>query len=344
MWKQHRRPWQAAFRVVAALASEFVASSMRRNLTLLVLTVGLGLSGLALAQTAEQHEQSSQAAQTAAADKDAAGREEEHGLPNQAIEIARPFGFAITNSMAVSWAVALGLIIFAQVATRNMKRIPSGAQNFWEWMVGGLSNFLEGIIGPHLVKRTFWYFASVFIFILFCNWIGLIPGVGTIGWNVKYADGHTEWRPLLRGANADLNMTLAMALIFFACWIIWSMQEVGFVGFFKELFAPKGDTTGFLKVLLVVVFLVAGLLEVVSILFRPISLSFRLYGNIFAGENMLETMSRLIPGLGWLLPIPFYFMELLVGLVQALVFMLLTAVFTLLMCQHEEATPSTAHA
>jgi F-type H+-transporting ATPase subunit a len=72
-------------------------------------------------------------------------------------------------------------------------------------------------------------------------------------------------------------------------------------------------------------------------------LSFRLYGNVFAGENMLEAMSRLVPGLGWLLPIPFYFMELLVGLVQALVFMLLTAVFTLLICQHEEARPAVAH-
>jgi F-type H+-transporting ATPase subunit a len=318
---------------------------MRRKLTLLVLAAGLGLVGLFPARGAEQHNQSAQSAQTAASgEKAAAGHEAEHGLPQQAIEIARPFGFAITNSMLVSWVVALGLIIFAQVATRHMRRIPRGAQNFWEWMVGGLSNFLEGIIGPHLTKRTFWYFATVFIFILASNWVGLIPGVGTIGWNVQYADGHTEWRPLLRGVNADLNMTLAMALIFFACWIIWSMQEVGFVGFFKELFAPKGDTTGFLKVLLIVVFLAAGLLEIVSILFRPISLSFRLYGNIFAGENMLETMSKLIPGLGWLLPIPFYFMELLVGLVQALVFMLLTAVFTLLMCQHEEAAPSTAHA
>ena len=83
---------------------------------------------------------------------------------------------------------------------------------------------------------------------------------------------------------------------------------------------------------MVVVFFAVGCLEVVSILFRPVSLSFRLYGNIFAGENMLETMSRLVPGLGWLLPIPFYFLELLVGLVQALVFMLLTAVFTLLIC------------
>ena len=87
---------------------------------------------------------------------------------------------------------------------------------------------------------------------------------------------------------------------------------------------------------MVVVFFAAGCLEIVSILFRPISLSFRLYGNVFAGENMLEAMSTIVPGLGWLLPIPFYFMELLVGLVQALVFMLLTAVFTLLICQHEE--------
>jgi len=320
---------------------------MRRKLTLLVLAlgVGLGLNGVALTQAAEQHNQSSQSVPSVPnGDKAAAGHQEGHGISQQAVEIARPFGFSLTNSMLVSWGVALGLIIFAQFATKDMRRIPQGAQNFWEWLVESLSNFLEGIIGAHLVKRTFWYFATVFIFILFSNWIGLIPGVGTIGWNVSYADGHTEWRPLLRGANADLNMTLAMALVFFAAWIVWSMREVGPVGFLKELFAPKGESTGFLKVLMVVVFLAAGLLEVISILFRPVSLSFRLYGNIFAGENMLETMSRLIPGLGWLLPIPFYFMELLVGLVQALVFMLLTAVFTLLMCQHEEATPAMAHA
>ena len=267
----------------------------------------------------------------------------EHSLPQQAVEIARPFHFAITNSMLVSWLVALGLIIFAQVATRHMARIPKGAQNFWEWLVESLSNFLEGIIGSGLVHRTFWFFASVFIFILFSNWLGLIPGVGTIGWHVHFSDGHTEWRPLLRGANADLNMTLAMALVFFACWIVWGLQEVGVRGFFKELFAPKGESTGFLKLLMMVIFFVAGCMEVVSILFRPVSLSFRLYGNIFAGENMLETMSRLVPGLGWLLPIPFYFMELLVGLVQALVFMLLTAVFTLLICQHEESEPATAN-
>jgi F-type H+-transporting ATPase subunit a len=129
-----------------------------------------------------------------------------------------------------------------------------------------------------------------------------------------------------------------MALVFFACWIVWAIQEVGIGGFFKELFGPKGETSGALRILMVVIFFASGCLEIVSILFRPISLSFRLYGNMFAGETMLETMSKLVPGLGWLLPIPFYFMELLVGLVQALVFMLLTAVFTLLICQHEETS------
>ena len=95
--------------------------------------------------------------------------------------------------------------------------------------------------------------------------------------------------------------------------------------------------------MLVVVFFIVGCLEVVSILFRPVSLSFRLYGNTFAGENMLETMANVVPSLSWLLPVPFYFLELLVGVVQALVFMLLTAVFTLLMCQHAEG-PSASHA
>jgi F-type H+-transporting ATPase subunit a len=135
---------------------------------------------------------------------------------------------------------------------------------------------------------------------------------------------------------------LAMALIFFACWIVWALREVGPLGFLKELFAPKGETAGALKILMVVVFFAAGCLEIISILFRPVSLSFRLYGNIFAGENMLEAMATLVPSLNWLLPVPFYFLELLVGLVQALVFMLLTAVFTLLICQHEEG-PAAAH-
>jgi F-type H+-transporting ATPase subunit a len=267
-----------------------------------------------------------------------------HGLSQKAVEIARPFGFPITNSMVVMWIVALGLILFAQLATRRLAEVPGGAQNLLEWLIEGLYNLLESIIGRHLVERTFWFFATVFLFILAANWAGLIPGVGTIGWGHHTADGFRIERPLFRGANADLNLTLAMALVFFACWIVWALREVGPGGVAHELFAPKGETTGALKVLMIVVFFAAGLLEIVSILFRPVSLSFRLYGNVFAGENMLETMATMVPGLGWLLPIPFYFMELLVGLVQALVFMLLTAVFTLLICQHHEEGAGTAAA
>jgi F-type H+-transporting ATPase subunit a len=273
----------------------------------------------------------------------AAAEPEEHGLPRNAVEIARPFGFPISNSMVVSWVVAIGLIVFSQVATRNMKQVPDGAQNFLEWIVAGLYGLLEGLIGRHLVRRTFWFFATIFIFILTANWVGLIPGVGTIGWGHRSAAGFKVDQPLFRGANADLNLTLAMAIVFFALWIYWALQEVGLRGVVHELFAPKGETAGLLKVLMVFVFFAAGCLEVISILFRPVSLSFRLYGNIFAGETMLETMAGLVPGLGWLLPIPFYFMELLVGLVQALVFMLLTAVFTLLICQHEEAAHVPSH-
>ena len=273
--------------------------------------------------------------------------EQEHGLPQPAVPLVKlqtPLGpFIITNSMVATWVVAAALIIFAQLATRRMKEVPEGAQNFWEWMVESLHDFLEGIIGHELVRKTFWFFATIFIFIVFCNWAGLSPGLGTIGWGHEGAHGFVVDSPLFRGANADLNMTLAMALVFFVCWVIWAIQEIGPLGFLLHLFAPKGETTGFLKALMVVVFIAVGFLEVFSILFRPVSLSFRLYGNIFAGENMLEAMSRLVPGFGWLLPVPFYFMELLVGFVQALVFMLLTAVFTMLICQHEEGHEAAHH-
>ena len=276
-----------------------------------------------------------------------ASQHEEPALPQGPVKVTSfqtPLGpFVVTNSMVVTWVVAVGLIVFAQLATRRMREVPQGAQNFWEWMVESLYDFLEGIIGQPLVHKTFWFFATIFIFILFCNWAGLIPGVGTIGWGHKTAHGFVIAKPLFRGANADMNMTLAMALVFFGCWFVWAIQEIGPVGFLLHLFAPKGETSGLLKVLMVVVFIAVGFLEVFSILFRPVSLSFRLYGNVFAGENMLEAMSRLVPGFGWLVPVPFYFMELLVGFVQALVFMLLTAVFTMLVCQHEEGHEAAQH-
>ena len=252
--------------------------------------------------------------------------------------------------MLVTWIVAVGVILFARFATRKIQEVPSGAQNFWEWLVEGLYGFLESIIGSGLVKKTFWFFATIFIFILATNWFGLIPGVGTIGWGVPGEHGFEVTRPLLRAGNADLNMTFAMAMIFFTCWTVWALQFSGVKGSFLHIFGPKGDSTGVIKYLMIVVFFAVGFLELLSIAFRPVSLSFRLYGNIFAGENLLEAMSNMVQHPAWarivfgaLLPVPFYFMELLVGFIQAVVFMLLTSVFTALICTHEEEAGAGHH-
>jgi F-type H+-transporting ATPase subunit a len=289
----------------------------------------LGLAGSVMLAT------SAFAAESAAA--------EHEGVSIKPQVLVQVGGFGITNSMLVTWIVAIGIIVFAQVATRRIRPIPTGAQNFWEWLVEGLYNFLEGIIGRELIRKTFWFFGTIFIFILFVNLCGLIPGIGTVGWGHYDPSGnfHVD-RPLLRGGNADLNMTTAMAAIFFVMWFVWAIQANGVGGFLKHLFGPKGETSGIIKILMIVIFFAVGWLEVISILARPIAFSFRLFGNIFAGESILEVMSTIVPWLSPILPIPFYFLEVLVGFVQALVFMLLTAVFTMLIAEHQEG-PEHAH-
>ena len=166
---------------------------------------------------------------------------EEHGLPQAAVPVLNKLGWLpITNSMVVSWIVAVGLIVFAQIATRKMQRVPAGAQNFWEWLVESLHDFLEGIIGRHLVQRTFWFFATIFIFILATNWVGLIPGSAPSGGDSQAPHGFKIEEPLFRGANADLNMTLAMALVFLACWLVWALREVGPVGLCEGTLRAQG--------------------------------------------------------------------------------------------------------
>ena len=218
-----------------------------------------------------------------------------------------------------------------------MKHVPDGAQNLLEWLVESLYDFLEGIIGPQLVKRTFWFFAHDFHLHPLRELGRPDPGrrhdrLGAP--DAPRASGSSE--PLFRGANADLNMTLAMALVFFACWIVWALQESGRSGFQALVRAQRARRPAPLKVLMVVVFLRSGCLEVISILFRPISLELPSLRQYLRRRKHAGDHGALVPGFGWLLPVPFYFMELLVGLVQALVFMLLTAVFTMLICQHDE--------
>jgi F-type H+-transporting ATPase subunit a len=262
-----------------------------------------------------------------------------HELPFHAPVVVDLGFFKITNSMLAMWLVAGVIILIAQLATRRITLVPSGLQNLVETVVESLQGFLGGIMGEKLAKETFWFFGSIFIFIIFANWMGLVPGVGTIGQHVYDATGaKVDWIPWLRGANADLNMTLGMALVFFAMWIYWSVRSNGPGGFLAHIFIYQGEGKGAIKVLLLVIFFLVGFLEIVSIMIRPLTLTFRLYGNIYAGENLLELMLHMGGRwFGWLAALPFYFLELMVGAIQALVFTLLTAVFTSLMCHHEEA-------
>ena len=140
----------------------------------------------------------------------------------------------------------------------------------------------------------------------------------------------------MRPANSDLNATLGMALVAMFAWLLISLRVAGPSFFIWELFGNKADkkeTPKFIYALLIPIFLMVGLIEVVSIAFRPVSLSFRLYGNVFGGENLLTSMTGMVP---YLIPIPFYFYEVLVGVVQALIFTLLVAIYIGLMTNHDE--------
>jgi F-type H+-transporting ATPase subunit a len=265
------------------------------------------------------------------------------GLPMSAPVLFTVFGIPVTNSMAVGLFVTLALIYFAQKATSDVQRIPAGLQNFWEWLIESLGGILESILGRDLMKHTFPFFATIFIFILANNLLALIPGVGTVGWKALDAHGDESLIPFLRGANADVTVTLSMAIAFFILWIFWSFKFNGVVGFIHHIFGSKAKLTGALGLLVAVVFFLVGLIEVVSILVRPISLTFRLYGNIYGGEAMITTLKHMFGLWASLVLIPVYLFELLVAFVQSLVFCLLTAVFTALMCKHEEGHGEGAH-
>ena len=230
------------------------------------------------------------------------------------------------------WLTVGLIVLFCQAATRKMALVPSGFQNFAEWVFESLYDFLGGLMGEHLVKRVFWFFGSVFFFILVNNYMGLIPGVGTMGWK----DSHgTMVTPFLRGANADINMTAAMAFTFAILWFYWAITESGLKKFLAHIFAPKGSFHGIMLAMMVPIFLFVGVLELISIAIRPVALTFRLFGNIYGGEQTLESLMALVPkSISFLPALPFYFMELLVGFVQALVFTLLCAIFLKLICDH----------
>ncbi len=261
---------------------------------------------------------------------------EHHVLP---LNAERLHGWLpLTNSMVMVWIAAGLIVLFCQLATRKMTLIPTGFQNFAEWVIESLYDFLEGLMGKHLTHRTFWFFGSIFFFILVGNYMGLIPGVGTVGQDLWNAEGvRVGFLPWLRGANADVNMTAAMGFSFAVLWFYWALTENSVGSFLGHIFAPKGTFGGLMLAMMIPVFLFVGVLEVISIAIRPVALTFRLFGNIYGGEQTLESLMALVPRyLAFLPALPFYFMELLVGFVQALVFTLLCAIFLKLICDHPD--------
>jgi F-type H+-transporting ATPase subunit a len=238
----------------------------------------------------------------------------------------------VTNSMLMTWVVAVGLIVLVRLMVRKPQLIPSRGQAVIESMLEGIKDIVGPIIGTRAIAATFPLLIGLFVFILIQNWSGLIPGVGTI---MMRSHMTGEWMELVRPAGADMNSTIALSFCAFLAGFILVLRFAGPKAIIVDLFgnkADKNDVSPFVYYPLSLVFIAVGFLELISIFFaRPISLSFRLYGNIFGGENLLHSMSAITR---WGLPLPFYFMELLVGLVQAFVFTLLIAVYIGLLTSH----------
>jgi len=228
--------------------------------------------------------------------------------------------FPVTNSMLVTFITTVLLILFAMFSTRKIKSVPSGIQNFAEFIVEAIYDLTEDL--AHSKAKAFFPFvATFFLFIITANWLGLFPGFGTIGF-FEVHNGHEVLVPFLRSINADLNTTLALALVSVVVTHYFAVKYLGLWDYLKRWVSLNP------------IFLFVGILEIVSEFTKVVSLSFRLFGNIFAGEVVLATVSGIF---AFVVPLPFYFLEIIVGFVQAAVFMMLTLVFMVLLTEkHEE--------
>lgn len=224
----------------------------------------------------------------------------------------------ITNSLITSLIVTIVILTFAFVLrAKGLKKIPRGMQNVVEIAFEGLYNLIHGVTGDHArAKRFFPLVATFFLVIMLSNYFGLLPIVGSFGFHEVH-EGEEVFIPLFRSANSDLNTTLALALI---SVISTHVLGVAALGFWKHV----GKFVNFKLLIKDPVMFAVGILEVFGEISKVVSFSFRLFGNIFAGEVLLVVMGGLV---AYVAPVPFYFLELFVGFIQALVFAMLTLVF-----------------
>jgi F-type H+-transporting ATPase subunit a len=250
------------------------------------------------------------------------------------------FGLPITNTMLAGWITVLFLVIFSWAITRRMKLIPGRLQTAFEFILGWMFDFCKSVAGEENGRRFFPVVCTIFLFVAFNAWLSLIPGFGSI---TVAVDGVKH--ELFRGANTDLNTPLAIALVSFVFVEYYGLRMVGvkylrrFVnigGFFRsagQVFRGKvkkglsGLFSGFVDIFV-------GGLEALSEFIRIVSFTFRLFGNMTAGEILLLIAAFLVP---WVAALPFYGLEMLVGFVQALIFSGLTLVFVSLAVTPHEA-------
>jgi F-type H+-transporting ATPase subunit a len=244
----------------------------------------------------------------------------------------------ITNSFLTMLLVMLFLVILGSLVARRAQLIPGRLQSVVEMVVEFLLGLVEGTAGKKLGRRIFPLIGGLFIFIIVANYTGLLPGIGTIGiWHegkhalVAASEGATGTEhggrtlvPLFRPPSADLNMTLAMALISYVAFQVAGISAHGVWGRIKHMANPP--------------FLLP--IEIISELSRIVSLSFRLFGNIFAGETLLTVMYGLanaikITVVGLVIPVIFLYLEVLFGFIQALIFAVLTLIYITLASAHE---------
>jgi F-type H+-transporting ATPase subunit a len=214
----------------------------------------------------------------------------------------------VTNTILTAWIVIAIIVIFAYVSTRKMNFLPRGAQNFWEFIIELWVGVTENTMGRRRGRRFLPLVATAFLFIVFCNWFGTLP-IGYV--TIVNSEGHTV--PILRSPNSDLNQTAAMAILMIVLAEFFELRALRLGGYLKGLLIPNP-------------------MRWLEIFTRPLSLSFRLFGNIFAGEVLLATMLVVAPYVLFV----FIGLELFVGLIQALIFSMLSLVFLSIATVHEE--------
>ncbi len=250
------------------------------------------------------------------------------------------FGFPITNSIIAAWLTIVVLVGFSYAVTHRLKIIPTRLQSAFEFVLGWLYNLCQSVAGEKNGRRFFPVVTTIFLFVIANAWLSLLPGFGSI--TIAGPEGEVH---LLRGANTDINMPLALALSSFVFVEFFGLRTLGlrylrkfidvggFWGGVRHIMKGKLKT-GVMGLFTGAMNIFTGLLEGLSELIRIVSFTFRLFGNMTAGEILLLVAVFLIP---WLFAIPFYGLELLIGFLQALIFGGLTLIFlTVAVASHEE--------